>query len=118
MTYNTVFFNNFHKLISIFGFQPIYSIYLNSEDINVKVIPNKILTLRPKYNVYMNDKQIGTFEMKKFFDSEGKQQLPYQLNYGSEQLILKNPYLSKKTTILNNRNEELLVAERGSGTEI
>lgn len=112
MTYTTVFFNNSHKFISIFGFQPIYSIYLNSEDINVKVIPKKVLTIRPKYIVYMNDKLIGTFEMKKFLDSGGKQQLPYQLNYGSEQFLLKNPYFSKKTTILNKHNEELLVADR------
>ena len=60
----------------------------------------------------MNDKKIGTFEMKKFLDSGGKQQLPYQLNYGTEQLLLKNPYLSKKTTILNKNSEELLVADR------
>ncbi|HGN7442378.1 TPA: hypothetical protein ACKW3X_002732 [Staphylococcus aureus] len=112
MTYTTFFSNNFHKLVSIFGFQPIYSLYLNSEDINVKIIPKKILTIRPKYNVYMNDKKIGTFEMKKFLDSGGKQQLPYQLNYGTEQLLLKNPYLSKKTTILNKNSEELLVADR------
>ncbi|MCE5149212.1 hypothetical protein NKW85_07585 [Staphylococcus simulans] len=112
MTYTTVFFNNFHKLISIFGFQPIYSIFLNSENINVKVIPKKILEIRPKYNVYMNDKQIGTFEMKRFLDSGGKQQLPYQMNYGSEQLLMKSSYFSKKTTILNSRNEVLLVANR------
>lgn len=112
MTYTTFFFNNFHKLISIFGFQPIYSTFLNSENVSVKVIPKKVLTMRPKYNVYMNDKQIGTFEMKKFLDSGGKQQLPYQLNYGSEQFLMKNLYLSKKTTILNNRNEELLIANR------
>lgn len=112
MTYTTVFFNNLHKIVSIFGLQPIYSIYLKSENISVKIIPKKVLAIKPKYNVYMNDKQIGTFEMKKFLDSGGKQQLPYQLNYGSEQFSLKNPYFSKKTTILNNNHEEFLVANR------
>ncbi|MHD0397279.1 hypothetical protein ACY2DA_05315 [Staphylococcus simulans] len=112
MTYTTVFFNNLHKLISMFGFQPIYSTFLTSENINVKVIPKKALTIRPSYNVYVNDKQIGTFKMKKFLDDGGKQQLPYQLNYGSDQLLMNNSYFSKKTTISNSLNEELLVAHR------
>lgn len=112
MSYTVAFFNNLHKIISMFGFQPIYSIYLTTNRINVKVIPNKILTLRPKYNVYMNEKHVGTFGMKKFFSKGGKQQLPYTFNYDSKDFSLNNPFFSTETTISDPDNNILLSADR------
>ena len=75
MTYKLVFNNMLHKLMSLFGIQTKYSIHMASSDNNVKVIRKNVRSNRHQYTIYLNSEEIGTLEMKKFFNSGGKQQI-------------------------------------------
>lgn len=69
MTYKLVFNNMLHKLMSLFGIQTKYSIHMASSDNNVKVIRKNVRSNRHQYTIYLNSEEIGTLEMKKFFNS-------------------------------------------------
>ena len=69
ITYKPVFVNRFHKLLSLFGIQTKYSLYMTSSENNVKVIRTNVVANRPQYTMYLNNEEVGTLEMKQFFKS-------------------------------------------------
>ena len=111
ITYKPVFVNIFHKLLSLFGVQTKYSLYMTSSENDVKIIRKHVVANRPQYMIYLNNEEVGTLEMKKFFKSGGKQQLPYTFNYKSEVLDVNNPFFSNETKITF-ENDVLLTAKR------
>ncbi|PNZ87552.1 hypothetical protein [Staphylococcus delphini] len=113
ITYTPTYFNKMHKFVSLFGFYPIYSTYLTSENNEVKIIPQNAFSLRYKYNVYLNGKFIGIFEMRKLFKEKGiKQQLPYIFKSDNEQYSFNNAYMSTQTTISDIKNKIVFQANR------
>lgn len=113
ITYTLTYFNKMHKFVSLFGFYPIYSTYLTSENNEVKIIPQNAFSLRYKYNVYLNGKFIGIFEMRKLFKEKGiKQQLPYVFKSHDEQYSFNNAYMSTQTTISDSKDEIIAQANR------
>ncbi|WP_145464300.1 hypothetical protein [Staphylococcus hominis] len=111
ITYKPVFVNRFHKLLSLFGVQTKYSLYMTSSDNNVKVIRTNVIANRPQYTMYLNNEEVGTLEMKQFFKSGGKQQFPYTFNYKSEVFDVSNPFFSNETKITF-ENDVVLTAKR------
>ncbi|EGQ1609318.1 hypothetical protein FD624_12035, partial [Staphylococcus pseudintermedius] len=110
ITYKPVFVNIFHKLLSLFGVQTKYSVYMNSSENNVKVIRKHVVANKHQYTMYLNDEEVGILEMKQFFKSGGKQQIPYTFNYKSELFDVSNPFFSNETKITF-ENEVLLTAK-------
>ena len=52
--------------------------------------------------MYLNNEEVGTLEMKQFFKSGGKQQLPYTFNYKSEVFDVSNRFSNEtKITVEN-----------------
>lgn len=111
ITYKPFFANRSHEIMSIFGVQTKYSIQMNSRNNNVKVIRKNIVANRPKYAIYLDSEEVGTLEMKKFFKSGGKQQIPYKFNYKSDLFDVSNPFFSNETKITS-ENKTLLIAKR------
>ncbi|WP_256088076.1 hypothetical protein [Staphylococcus haemolyticus] len=111
ITYKPVFVNIFHKLLSLFGVQTKYSLYMTSSENNVKVIRKHVVANKHQYTMYLNDEEVGILEMKQFFKSGGKQQIPYTFNYKSELFDVSNPFFSNETKITF-ENEVLLTAKR------
>ena len=111
ITYKPVFVNIFHKLLSLFGIQTKYSIYMTSSENDVKIIRKRVLANKHQYTMYLNGEEVGTLEMKQFFKSGGKQQLPYTVNYKSEVFDVNNPFFSNETKITF-ENDVLLTAKR------
>ncbi|GGG93632.1 hypothetical protein E2558_07860 [Staphylococcus pragensis] len=111
ITYKPVFDNMLHKIMSTFGVQTKYSLHMNSRNNSVKVIRKNIAANRHQYTIYLNNEEVGTLEMKKFFKSGGKQQIPYTLNYKSELFDVSNPFFSNETRITSG-NENLFTAKR------
>lgn len=113
ITYTPTYFNKLHKLISLFGFMPIYSTYLSSDKNEIKIIPRNAFSLRYKYNVYLNNDFVGIYEMKRLIKDKGiKQQLPYTFRSEDDEYSLHNAYMSTKTTITNNNDAVLFQADR------
>ncbi|WP_198617815.1 hypothetical protein [Staphylococcus canis] len=113
ITFTPTFYNKKHKFMSLFGFFPMYSTYLNSENNEVKIIPKSVFPLRYKYNVYLNKKNIGIFEMRKLFKDKGiKQQLPYDFKSDSVNYSFNNAYMSTYTTISNTKGEVVVRSNR------
>ena len=69
ITYKPVFVNRFHKLLSLFGIQTKYSLYMTSSENNVKVIRKMCVVIDPQYTMHLNNEEVGTLEMKQFFKS-------------------------------------------------
>ena len=69
ITYKPVFVNIFHKLLSLFGIQTKYSIYMTSSENDVKIIRKHGVANRHQYTMYLNNEEVGTLEMKQFFKS-------------------------------------------------
>lgn len=111
ITYKLVFVNIFHKLLSLFGVQTKYSLYMTSSENDVKIIRKRVLANKHQYTMYLNGEEVGTLEMKQFFKSGGKQQLPYTVNYKSEVFDVSNPFVSNETKITF-ENDVLLTAKR------
>lgn len=111
ITYKPVFVNIFHKLLSLFGVQTKYSLYMTSSENDVKIIRKRVLANKHQYTMYLNGEEVGTLEMKQFFKSGGKQQLPYTVNYKSEVFDVSNPFFSNETKITF-ENDVLLTAKR------
>ncbi len=111
ITYKPVFVNIFHKLLSLFGVQTKYSVYMNSSENNVKVIRKHVVANKHQYTMYLNDEEVGILEMKQFFKSGGKQQIPYTFNYKSELFDVSNPFFSNETKITF-ENDVVLTAKR------
>lgn len=111
MTYKLVFNNMLHKLMSIFGVQTKYSLHMTSHNNNVKVIRKNVVANRHQYTIHLNSEEVGTLEMKKFFKSGGRQQIPYTFKYKSELFDVSNPFFSNETTITS-ESETLLTAKR------
>lgn len=111
ITYKLVFVNIFHKLLSLFGVQTKYSLYMTSSENNVKVIRTNVVANRPQYTMYLNNEEVGTLEMKQFFKSGGKQQIPYTFNYKSEVFDVSSPFFSNETKITF-ENDVVLTAKR------
>ncbi|PTG57076.1 hypothetical protein, partial [Staphylococcus chromogenes] len=113
ITYTPTYYNKTHKFVSLFGFYPIYSTYLSSENNEVKVIPQNAFSLKYKYNVYLNGEFIGVFEMKRLFKDKGiKQQLPYVFKSYDEKYSFNNDYMSTQTTISDSKDEIVAKANR------
>ena len=111
ITYKPVFVNIFHKLLSLFGVQTKYSLYMTSSENNVKVIRTNVVANRPQYTMYLNNEEVGTLEMKQFFKSGGKQHIPYTFNYKSEVFDVSSPFFSNETKITF-ENDVVLTAKR------
>lgn len=111
ITYKPVFVNIFHKLLSLFGVQTKYSLYMTSSEKDVKIIRKHVVANRHQYTMYLNGEEIGTLEMKQFFKSGGKQHIPYTFNYKSEVFDVSNPFFSNETKITF-ENDVLLTAKR------
>ena len=111
ITYKPVFVNIIHKLLSLFGVQTKYSLYMTSSENNVKIIRKHVVANRHQYTMYLNNEEVGTFEMKQFFKSGGKQQLPYTFNYKSKVFDVSNTFFSNETKITF-ENDVLLTAKR------
>lgn len=111
ITYKPVFVNIFHKLLSLFGVQTKYSLYMTSSENNVKIIRKHVVANRHQYTMYLNNEEVGTLEMKQFFKSGGKQQLPYTFNYKSKVFDVSNTFFSNETKITF-ENDVLLTAKR------
>lgn len=69
---------------------------MNSSENNVKVIRKHVVANKHQYTMYLNDEEVGILEMKQFFKSGGKQQIPYTFNYKSELFDVSNPFLVMK----------------------
>lgn len=67
ITYKPVFVNRFHKLLSLFGVQTKYSLYMTSSENDVKIIRKHVVANKHQYTMYLNNEEIGTLEMKQFF---------------------------------------------------
>ena len=84
---------------------------MTSSENNVKVIRTNVVANRPQYTMYLNNEEVGTLEMKQFFKSGGKQQIPYTFNYKSEVFDVSNPFFSNETKITF-ENDVVLTAKR------
>ncbi|MDO5375781.1 MAG: hypothetical protein Q4F01_06275 [Staphylococcus rostri] len=113
ITYSPYYFNRIHQIFSLLGFYSMYSTHLQSNTNSVKIIAQSPFTLRYKYNVYLNDDFIGTYEMRKLLKEKGiKQQLPYVFYTKDHTYSLKNDYMRSKTTILNDNGDIVLQANK------
>ena len=101
ITYKPVFVNRFHKLLSLFGVQTKYSLYMTSSENDVKIIRKHVVANKHQYTMYLNNEEIGTLEMKQFFKSGGKQQLPYTFNYKSKITFENDVLLTAKRSFLD-----------------
>ena len=106
ITYKPVFVNIYHKLLSLFGIQTKYSLYMTSSENDVKIIRKHGVANRHQYTMYLNNEEVGTLEMKQFFKSGGKQQLPYTFNYKSEVFDVSNPFFSNESKRTKKRGEK------------
>lgn len=106
-------FNNFlQKWMSITGFFPLFGVFLKSNDNIVKIQRFKLWSLRPHYQVFLNESKIGVLKRQKLVTEKGMtQQLPYIFYTENEEYKFNNPYLSLNTVIKSGK-EEILNAHR------
>ncbi|WP_251521890.1 MULTISPECIES: hypothetical protein [Staphylococcus] len=106
------FNNNFLKWLSDYNFISATGVKVTSMNNKVILKRTKLYQIRPYYQVFLNDKEIGTLEMERLIKGGIKQQTPFVFKDKHHTYKFHNAYFSTSTTITNEDKLKILKSNR------